>query len=140
MTLGPALALLNACLNATAGTCILLGYLAIRRGNRERHRAFMLSALGASTIFLASYLTRIALFGDTRFQGEGMVRTFYFVLLISHVLLAIAVVPLVLRTVFLAWKQRFLEHRRIAKITYPIWLYVSVTGVLVYLALYHWPA
>ncbi len=137
MTLGPALALLNACLNATTGICIFIAWRAIRNGRVvPKHRKLMLTAFTLSCIFLISYGTRIVLFGNTRFGHEGVVRLAYFVLLVSHVFLAFVTVPLVLRTLYLALKQRFDEHRKIARITFPIWLYVCVTGVLVYLALY----
>ena len=137
MTLGPSLALLNACLNGTTGVCIFIAWRAIRNGRVvEKHRKLMLTAFMLSCVFLISYATRIVLFGNTRFQHEGPVRYVYFVLLVSHVFLAFVTVPLVLRTLYLALKKRFDEHRRIARVTFPIWLYVCVTGVLVYVALY----
>jgi putative membrane protein len=94
----------------------------------------------SSCLFLTSYLTRFALSGDTRFEGEGAIRYVYFAILISHVSLAIVIVPLVLRTLYLAVKKRFEQHRRIARWTLPLWTYVSITGVVVYLMLYHWPS
>jgi putative membrane protein len=105
---------------------------------REYTGALMVAAFVVSCLFLASYVTRFALSGDTKFGGEGAIRYVYFALLISHVLLAVAVPPLAIRTLYLAVKKRFDAHRRIARITFPIWLYVSVTGVLVYLMLYQW--
>jgi putative membrane protein len=104
-----------------------------------RHKRLMLSAFAASCLFLASYLTRIYLFGDTRFAGQGGLRVFYFALLISHVLLALAVAPMVLTTLWHGLRANYPRHRSIARITFPIWAYVSVTGVLVYLLLYHLP-
>ena len=139
MITGYNLATLNALFNTTAFVCLAFGYLAIKRGERERNKRFMLAAFGASCLFLTSYLTRIALFGDTRFAGSGALRMLYFALLISHVLLALATAPLVITTLTLGLRSRFETHRKWAKITLPIWAYVSVTGVLVYLFLYHGP-
>ncbi len=136
MSLGEALAPLNALLNACAGVLVLLGWRAIRRGDRERHRRLMVGAVAVSAAFLASYLTRVALTGTHRFPGEGWVRWLYLAILVSHTLLAAAVAPMALRSLFLGWKGRFDHHRRIARITVPIWLYVSATGVAVYLLLY----
>ncbi|MCB9667151.1 MAG: DUF420 domain-containing protein [Myxococcales bacterium] len=138
MPTAPELAFLNACLNASAFGCMISGYLAIRRKSVLVHRGFMGMAFVLSVAFLMSYLTRNALYGETTFQGHGWVRGFYFFLLISHVLLSVTVVPLVLRTLYLAVRGDFIRHRRIAKITLPIWAYVSVTGVIVYLMLYRW--
>jgi putative membrane protein len=126
----------NATLNGAAFVLILLAWRAIRRGDRARHRALMLSALGCSAVFLAGYLTRVALTGTHRFPGEGALRTTYLLVLGSHTVLAVVCLPLVLRSLFLAWKDRFAEHRRIARWTFPIWAYVSVTGVAVYALLY----
>jgi putative membrane protein len=127
---------LNACLNATSGLFLLLAYRAIRRLEIQRHRGFMLSAASTSAIFLVSYLTYHARVGSVHFAGQGPVRTVYFTILISHTFLAVAVLPLVLRTLYLGLKRRDDSHRRIARWTFPIWLYVSVTGVVVYLMLY----
>jgi uncharacterized membrane protein YozB (DUF420 family) len=127
---------LNACLNATSALFLLLGYRAIRRLEIVRHRRFMIAAAATSAVFLASYLTYHALVGSVRFTGQGPVRTLYFAILISHTILAIAVLPLVLRTLYLGLRRRDDRHRRIARWTFPIWLYVSVTGVVVYVMLY----
>lgn len=127
----------NAALNASAFVLLALGWRAIRRGHRDLHRALMLAAVGASALFLAGYLTRIALTGTHRFPGDGLLRAAYLALLLSHTLLAALAGPLVLRTLFLGLRSRFAEHRRIARWTLPIWAYVSVTGVVVYVVLYH---
>jgi putative membrane protein len=136
LNVGDALAPLNALLNASAGTLLFLGWRAIRRGDRQRHRRLMIAAVSMSAVFLVSYLTRVALTGTHRFPGEGWVRGLYLAILVSHTLLAVAAAPMVLRSLFLGVKGRFDDHRRIARITFPVWLYVSVTGVVVYLLLY----
>jgi putative membrane protein len=136
VTLEAALPAWNAALNATSGALLVLGYRAIRAGQRERHRRLMISAVVVSAVFLASYLTRVALFGTHRFPGEGPLRWAYLAILASHTVLAAAVAPMALRTLFLGTRERLAEHRRLARWTFPIWTYVSVTGVLVYLLLY----
>jgi putative membrane protein len=125
----------NAGFNATAATLLIAGYIAIRRRARQLHKYLMVAALAASLLFLASYVTYHYVHGDTKYQGEGMLRSIYFFILISHVLLSMAVVPMALSTLYFAWKGTFLRHRRIARITLPIWLYVSVTGVVIYFML-----
>ena len=127
----------NALLNSMSASCLILGYLAIRKGNRTRHIKMMLSALTFSFLFLISYLTYHTFQGDTSFQGEGWIRPLYFFILISHISLSVVVLPLVLTTVYYAATGNFNQHPKIARITLPLWLYVSVTGVLVYLMLYH---
>jgi uncharacterized membrane protein YozB (DUF420 family) len=136
MGLGEILPPVNAVLNASSATLLVLGWRAIRAGERIRHRTLMLSALGTSALFLVGYLTRVALTGTHRFPGSGWLKVGYFLLLGSHTFLAAAIVPLIAVTLWLAWKQRFEAHRRIARFTMPAWLYVSVTGVLVYVMLY----
>jgi putative membrane protein len=130
------LATVNACLNALSGFLLVLGHRAIRRFQIERHRRLMVAAAAASALFLASYLTYHAKVGSVRFSGQGLARPVYFTVLISHTVLAAAVLPLALRTLYLGLKRRDEKHRRIARWTYPIWLYVSVTGVVVYFMLY----
>ena len=125
----------NATLNATSAVLLLLAYGAIRAHDVERHRKLMLSAAAVSTVFLVCYVVYHARVGSVRFTGQGPVRTLYFAILISHTLLAVAIVPLVLRTLFLGLKGRVPQHRRIARWTFPIWLYVSVTGVITYVML-----
>ena len=126
----------NASLNASAAVLLTAGFLFIRRKRIDAHRACMTAAFTVSALFLVSYLTHHALHGSTRFQGTGPARTLYFAILLSHTLLAVAIVPLALRTLALARRNRIAEHRRIARWTLPLWLYVSVTGVVVYWMLY----
>jgi putative membrane protein len=130
------LALVNACFNGLSACFVGAGYVAIKGGQRVRHRNLMVAALVSSSLFLVGYLTRMGLYGSTAYTGTGLTRTFYLVILFSHMVLAAAVVPLVLRTVYLAFRGRYDQHRRIARWTLPVWLYVSVTGVVVYLMLY----
>jgi uncharacterized membrane protein YozB (DUF420 family) len=127
---------LNALLNATSAVLVVLAYRAIRRLQIERHRTLMLWAAATSAVFLVSYLTYHARVGSVRFTAQGAPRAVYFAVLISHTVLAAATLPLVLRTLYLGLKRRDDRHRRIARWTLPIWLYVSVTGVVVYLMLY----
>ena len=140
MTAGDRLASVNALLNAFSACALFAGYLAIRRRDMQRHRAWMLTALAASALFLVGYLTRLALTGVHRFPLGGGIRTAYLALLGSHTILAMIALPLVLRTVWLsAVRGAYPQHRRIAVWTFPVWAYVSVTGVLVYVMLYHLP-
>jgi uncharacterized membrane protein YozB (DUF420 family) len=127
---------LNACLNALSAAFLCAGYVCIRRGRRRAHAAMMISALVTSTLFLCSYVVYHAHVGSVRFRGEGLLRTAYLCLLASHSVLAVAIVPLILVTVSRALRRRFDRHRRIARITLPLWAYVSVTGVVVYWMLY----
>jgi putative membrane protein len=136
VSLGELLPPVNATLNGTSALLVLLGWRAIRAGERERHRALMLAAFGSSVLFLAGYLTRVALTGTHAFPAGGVLRAVYLVVLASHTVLAAAAAPMVLRTLFLAVRERFPDHRRIARLTLPIWMYVSVTGVAVYVLLY----
>ncbi len=132
-----ALPAVNALLNGTSALLLTAGFGFIRRRNVAAHRACMLSAFGVSTLFLVSYLVYHAQAGSVPFQGRGWIRPVYFALLLSHVALAAVIVPLALTTIYRAWTERFDRHRRIARWTLPIWLYVSVTGVVVYWMLYH---
>jgi uncharacterized membrane protein YozB (DUF420 family) len=127
----------NACLNGTAALLLVAGYAAIRRGNREAHIRFMVAALAASTLFLASYLTyHFNTEVVTKYAKHDWTRPVYFAILISHTILAVVILPLVILTVVRAARKQFDKHRRIARITLPVWLYVSVTGVAIYLMLY----
>ena len=127
----------DAALNATSAVLLTLGFILIRRGKVRAHKACMLSAVGTSTLFLSCYLTYHYFHGTTRFLGQGLVRPLYFSILISHTVFAVVIVPLVLTTLYRALRGRFELHRRIARWTLPAWLYVSVTGVVVYWMLYH---
>jgi len=131
------LATTNAVLNALATVLLVAGWFSIRRGKVKAHRAAMVAAFVVSCIFLVSYLTRYAIEGTHRFAGPDAVRPVYLVILGTHVPLAAAVPILALRMFFLAWKGRWEAHRRLGRITMPIWLYVSVTGVVIYAMLYH---
>jgi uncharacterized membrane protein YozB (DUF420 family) len=127
---------LNAFLNATSAILIAIGWTLIRRGRREAHKRVMLAAVACSTAFLVSYLTYHAQVGSVRFQGQGPIRTVYFAILLTHTVLAVAIVPLVLITLNHGLRERFDRHRRIARVTMPLWAYVSVTGVVIYWMLY----
>ncbi len=131
-------ATLNAALNASSGIALLIGYVFIRRGNVPAHRLSMLTATGASVIFLVSYVLYHLRVGSVHFQGIGWTRPAYFSLLLSHTSLAVVNVGFVAVTLTRALRGRFEAHRRIAPYTWWIWMYVSVTGVLVYFMLYHW--
>ena len=130
-------ATLNACLNAASALFLFAGYLAVLRRRINVHRACMVSALVCSAAFLVSYVSYHLQVGSVRFQGQGNIRTVYFTLLISHTVLAVAIVPLVILTVRRALRRQFELHRRIARWTLPLWFYVSITGVIIYLMLYH---
>ena len=130
----------NASLNGLATVFLTLGFIFIKRGQKIAHRNCMIAAVVTSAIFLVFYvLHKILVRGvHTPFGGEGAIRTVYYVMLISHILLAMAIVPLVLITLNRGLKERWEHHKKIARWTWPIWMYVSVTGVLVYLMLYQW--
>jgi uncharacterized membrane protein YozB (DUF420 family) len=127
---------LNATLNATSAVLLTIGYLRIRNGDIRRHKAMMISACVVSTLFLISYVVYHAHIGSKPFPGRGPIRFVYFTILLTHVVLAAAIVPLVVVTLTRGLRARYDAHRRIARWTLPFWLYVSVTGVIVYLMLY----
>jgi len=129
-------AALNATLNGTSAILLACGYAAIKNGKMKVHKAFMISAFAVSTVFLASYLIYHYRVGHVVFQGQGWIRPLYFALLISHTVLAIVIVPMILVTLRRAWLEKFDRHRIIARWTLPLWFYVSVTGVIVYVLLY----
>ncbi len=126
----------NATLNALSGVLLLTGYVLIRRRRIELHRKVMLTAFATSSLFLVCYVVYHAQVGSVRFARQGFVRPLYYTILVTHVTLAASVVPLALITLTRGLKGRFTQHRRIARWTFPIWMYVSVTGVIVYILLY----
>lgn len=127
---------LNASLNATTAALLVLGWFLIKSGRREAHRWTMVAAFLCSAVFLACYLWYHFHVGSVRFQKTGWIRPVYFTILLTHTILAVLVLPVILRTLYLAAKERFEEHRAAARWAFPIWLYVSVTGVTVYWMLY----
>ena len=129
-------AALNASLNGTSAVLLASGYAAIRNGKIAVHKAFMIAAFAVSSVFLVSYVAYHIRVGHVVFQGQGWIRPVYFVLLTSHTLLAIVIVPMILITLRRAWVERFDKHRAIARWTLPLWFYVCVTGVIVYLMVY----
>jgi putative membrane protein len=126
---------LNACLNGTAAALLVAGRVAIARRRPDLHRSLMVAAFVASTLFLVGYLAYHAVHADTRFGGQGALRVAYLALLTSHVLLSLPVVPLALAAFYFAWRKDFRRHTRVTRVLHPVWLYVSVTGVVVYLLL-----
>jgi len=130
-------AALNASLNGASAILLACGYAAIRAGKREVHKKFMISAFGVSSAFLVSYIVYHYRVGHVVFQGQGWIRPVYFALLTSHTILAVVIVRMILVTLRRAWLEKFDRHRVIARWTLPLWFYVSVTGVLVYVLLYH---
>ena len=128
---------INATLNGTSAVLLFVGWRAIKTKKLSLHRFAMQGAFVTSTIFLVCYLTRFYLTGAHHFPGDGWLKVLYLSILFSHMVLAVATVPLVLRTLYLARASRFVEHRKIARFTFPVWMYVSVTGVVVYVMLYH---
>jgi uncharacterized membrane protein YozB (DUF420 family) len=133
---GDILAAINASLNATSAVALCVGFYFIRRRVIEKHRVAMLTAVGASAIFLVFYVSRVALTGTHEFAGEGVARTVYLSILFSHMTLAVLVLPFVLRLLYLVRRKRFDEHKRLARFVFPVWAYVSATGLIVYLLLY----
>jgi uncharacterized membrane protein YozB (DUF420 family) len=129
---------INASLNAASTVLLLTGHSMIKRGRMATHRALMLAAIVTSSLFLASYLYYHWHVGSVPFQGQGWSRPVYFTILTSHTILAATIVPLVIITLTRALRERFDRHRAIARWTYPLWLYVSVTGVVIYFLLYRW--
>ena len=127
---------MNAALNSLSGAFLTLGFIFIKSKNIKAHKACMLAAFASSSLFLISYLVYHYQVGSVPFKGQGAMRTLYFTILLTHTILAVVVVPLVLITLWRALKENFPAHRRIARWTFPIWLYVSITGVLVYVMLY----
>ena len=127
---------LNAILNTLSFVALLCGFRAIKIHKKNAHKLWMLTAFACSVLFLVSYITRFLLTGTHKFPELGWLKIVYLSLLTSHTILAILLVPMVLRTLFLAFKDRFVEHKKVARFSFPVWVYVSATGVLIYLALY----
>jgi putative membrane protein len=127
---------INALLNATCAVFLILGWRAVKAKNIPLHRACMITAFSASIIFLGSYVVRFAMSGSHRYPGDGWDKYLYLAILMTHMLGAVIALPLVLRTLYLGLKDERPRHRRIARVTWPLWVYVSVTGLLVYLLLY----
>ncbi|MBP9674516.1 MAG: DUF420 domain-containing protein [Bacteriovoracaceae bacterium] len=132
------LPIFNTIMNSFSALCLLTGFICIKKKNILWHKRLMVSALIFSTIFLISYLYYHYQVGHTVFPRTGTIKTFYLTLLFTHIILAVVMVPFIFRTFYLAFKGDSLRHKKIAKITFPMWLYVSVTGVIVYFFLYHW--
>jgi putative membrane protein len=135
--LGNFLAPVNACLNLASTLLLVAGYRFIKRKKTLYHQRAMIGAFGASALFLVFYLLRYSLTGTHQFAGTGLAKTVYLTILFSHMVLAAVIVPLILRLLYLAWRDRFEAHARLARWTFPMWLYVSVTGLVVYVLLYH---
>ena len=125
----------NATLNGLSAVSLTLGVSAIKSGRREVHQRYMTAALLFSALFLVSYIVYHTAHGDTRFTGQGLIRPVYFFVLISHIVLSAVALPMVLTTFYLSWSQQFNRHRRLARYTFPLWLYVSVTGVAIFFML-----
>jgi putative membrane protein len=134
--IGDILALVNASLNATSAMALFAGFYFVRRRSLHMHRRAMLTALTTSALFLIFYVTRVAFTGIHEFAGEGAARAVYLSILFSHIALAVLVVPLALRLVYLVRRRRFRNHAQLARWTFPIWAYVSVTGLVVYVLIY----
>jgi uncharacterized membrane protein YozB (DUF420 family) len=134
---GDVLALVNASLNATSALALATGFYFIRRRVVDSHRRAMLTAVGASALFLIFYVARVALTGTHSFAGAGVTKVIYLAILFSHMILAVVVLPLVIRLLYLVRRERFQEHARLARKVFPLWAYVSVTGLAVYILLYH---
>ena len=128
----------NATLNSIAGVFLLTGYIAIKNNKKELHIKMMIAALITSAAFLTCYLIYHYHVPSKKFPDLGFIKTIYYLILFPHIILAAAMVPMILKTFWHAYKQEWEKHKKIARITFPIWMYVSVTGVLVYLMLYHW--
>ena len=131
---------LNASLNSIAAVLLLSGFIAIKKNKRDLHRNLMVSALVVSAVFLTSYLIYHWHVPSKKFPDLGWIKTVYLLILIPHIILAAVMVPMILKTFWHAFRQEWESHKKIARITFPIWMYVSVTGVIVYFMLYHWYA
>ena len=126
----------NAVFNSVATCCLIAGYVAVRRRRLSLHRSLMLGAYAASALFLVGYLAYHYVHGDTKFAGDGAARVIYLLILATHVVLSMFIVPMALLAFWFAWKQRYERHKRVTRILLPIWLYVSVTGVVIFFMLH----
>lgn len=131
--------LFNALLNATSAVLLFMAYVAIKNGERERHKKLMLTAFGVSSAFLVSYLIRFYVSGTTPFPGAGVSKVIYLTILFSHMALAAFVPVGAILAIVWGLKGRFASHKKLVKLVFPVWAYVSVTGVVIYAMLYHWP-
>ena len=129
---------INACLNMLSSVFLILGFIAVKKKKIELHKKYMVTAFCTSALFLACYLYYHFTAGHFKFTGEGTIRTIYFIILVPHILLAMVMVPMILMTFYHGFKDNQAKHRKIAKVTLPIWLYVSLTGVILYLYIYVW--
>ena len=132
------LPLINACLNGICFILLIVGFVLIKQRRVTAHRRVMTAAFSVSALFLACYLYYHFNYTSSRFQGVGLIRPLYFAMLISHIILAVVILPFILRMIYLAVKGQYAQHRRLARYVWPVWVYVSATGVLVYLMLYQW--
>lgn len=132
------LPLINACLNGLSTVLLMSGFIAIKKKNEGAHKKLMIAAFITSGVFLACYLYYHFTAGHFKFTGEGTIRTIYFLILVPHILLAMVMLPMIIMTFLRAFKGQWEKHKKIAKITFPIWLYVSFTGVILYLYIYVW--
>jgi putative membrane protein len=129
---------LNASLNALAASLLLSGYISIKKGDQQLHKKLMIAALLVSAMFLTSYLIYHYHVPSKKFPDLGWIKTVYLLVLIPHIILAVVMVPMIIKTFWHAYKEQWEAHKKIARITFPIWIYVSLTGVIVYFMLYHW--
>lgn len=129
---------LNASLNAVAATLLLSGYIAIKKNNKELHKKLMVATFIVSSLFLTSYLIYHYYVGSVKFPDLGWIKTVYLLILIPHIILSTVMVPMILKTFWHAYRQEWEKHKKIARLTFPIWMYVSITGVIIYFMLYHW--
>jgi putative membrane protein len=132
------LPLINSVFNSLSAICLMAGFIAIKKGNKEVHKRFMISALIFSSVFLLGYLTYHYHHGSTIFPDLGWIKTLYLLILFPHIILAAVMVPMIIMTFYYAFSEKFEKHKKLAKITFPIWMYVSVTGVIIYLMVHQW--
>jgi putative membrane protein len=132
------LPLINSIFNSLSAICLMAGFIAIKKGNKEVHKRLMITALIFSSVFLLGYLTYHYHHGSTIFPDLGWIKTLYLLILFPHIILAAVMVPMIIMTFYYAFTEKFEKHKKLAKITFPIWMYVSVTGVIIYLMVHQW--